>query len=91
MHRAGVGSPSSRGGRFSKRAINPGLPGLLPTRLGQHSSLLGATEFRAIELAEPRLDSDALLPALLDALLQYVMRARLDKDWPQNEVSGAWE
>ena len=61
----------------------------LPARLGQHSSLRGATELLATELAEPRLGSDALLPVLLDALLLYVMRAWLDER-PRRDATTGW-
>ncbi|MFD8810621.1 AraC family transcriptional regulator [Streptomyces sp. NPDC059627] len=61
----------------------------LPARLGHHSSLRGATELLASELAEPRLGSDALLPALLDALLLYVMRAWLDER-PRHDATTGW-
>ncbi|MEU6143168.1 AraC family transcriptional regulator [Streptomyces sp. NPDC047081] len=61
----------------------------LPARLGQHSSLRGATDLLATELAEPRLGSDALLPALLDALLLYVMRAWLDER-PRHDATTGW-
>ncbi|MER6273403.1 AraC family transcriptional regulator [Streptomyces sp900105755] len=61
----------------------------LPARLGQHSSLRAATELLATELAEPRLGSDALLPALLDAMLLYVMRAWLDER-PRHDATTGW-
>ncbi|MFC8538586.1 AraC family transcriptional regulator [Streptomyces sp. NPDC057249] len=61
----------------------------LPARPGRHAALRGATELLATELAEPRLGRDALLPALLDALLLYMMRAWLDER-PGGDAAGGW-
>lgn len=61
----------------------------LPARPGRHAALRGTTELLATELAKPRLGSDALLPALLDALLLYVMRAWLDER-PGDTTADGW-
>ncbi len=50
----------------------------LPGGLGRHQSLRGAVELLATELAWPRLGRDAVVPALLDALLLYMIRAWLE-------------
>ncbi|HYQ69848.1 AraC family transcriptional regulator [Actinophytocola sp.] len=54
----------------------------LPGGLGRHQSLRGAVELLATELAWPRLGRDAVVPALLDALLLYMIRAWLE-DQPE--------
>jgi AraC-like DNA-binding protein len=58
----------------------------LPGGLGRHQSLRGAVELLATELASPRLGRDAVVPALLDALLLYMIRAWLE-DQPDD---GGW-
>jgi AraC-like DNA-binding protein len=60
----------------------------LQAHLGQHPSLRGAIEMYATELAQPGHGRDALLSALLDALLLYMMRAWLDDQPGQGIVSG---
>jgi AraC-like DNA-binding protein len=54
----------------------------LPGGLGRHQSLRGAVELLATELTWPRLGRDAVVPALLDALLLYMTRAWLE-DQPE--------
>ncbi|MEU5031665.1 AraC family transcriptional regulator [Streptomyces milbemycinicus] len=61
----------------------------LPAHLGRHSSLRGAIELLATELAKPRLGGDVLLPALLDTLLVYLMRAWLDEQ-PRHDAATGW-
>lgn len=47
----------------------------LPSRLGQHPSLRAAVELLGGELDDSHLGADAAVPALLDVLLLYVLRA----------------
>lgn len=54
----------------------------LPGGLGRHQSLRGAVELLATELTWPKLGRDAVVPALLDALLLYMIRAWLE-DQPE--------
>jgi AraC-like DNA-binding protein len=54
----------------------------LPGGLGRHQSLRGAVELLATELTWPRIGRDAVVPALLDALLLYMIRAWLE-DQPE--------
>jgi AraC-like DNA-binding protein len=51
----------------------------LPTRVGQHPSLRSAVELLGNELRDPRAGTEAALPALIDMLLLYVLRAWLDE------------
>ena len=50
----------------------------LPARLGQHPELRAAVDLLGGELENPRLGADAIVPALLDMLLLYVLRAWFD-------------
>ncbi|MEV0299032.1 AraC family transcriptional regulator [Nocardia sp. NPDC050710] len=47
----------------------------LPARLGRHPALRGAVDLLAAEIAEPRPGSDAAVPALLEMLLLFILRA----------------
>ncbi|GAB3965581.1 AraC family transcriptional regulator [Actinoallomurus acanthiterrae] len=47
----------------------------LPARLGRHPRLRAAVDLLGAELEEPRPGTDALVPALLDTLLVYILRA----------------
>jgi AraC-like DNA-binding protein len=51
----------------------------LPDRVGQHPSLRAAVELLGSELRQPRAGTEAVLPALVDLLLLYVLRAWLDE------------
>jgi AraC-like DNA-binding protein len=51
----------------------------IPTRVGQHPSLRSAVELLGNELRDPRAGTEAALPALIDMLLLYVLRAWLDE------------
>ncbi|MEU7217530.1 AraC family transcriptional regulator [Nocardia iowensis] len=51
----------------------------LPARPGRHPALRGAVDLLAAEIAEPRPGSDAAVPALLETLLLFVLRAWLDE------------
>jgi AraC-like DNA-binding protein len=57
------------------------LPGFIhvPTRVGQHPSLRAAVDLLGNELRDPRAGTEAALPALIDMLLLYVLRAWLDE------------
>jgi AraC-like DNA-binding protein len=59
----------------------------LPARLGRHPHLRAAVDLLAAELERPRLGTDALVPALLDALLLYILRTWLDRA-PATEATG---
>ncbi|PZF84341.1 AraC family transcriptional regulator [Jiangella anatolica] len=48
---------------------------LLPNRLGRHPSLHAAVELLGREVEAPEAGSDLVVPALLDVLLLYVLRA----------------
>lgn len=62
------------------------LPGTvhLPARVGHGSALRSAVDLLGAELAAPRPGSDGVVPALLDALLLYVLRA-----WYADQARGA--
>ncbi|MGW7367142.1 AraC family transcriptional regulator [Streptomyces sp. NPDC054841] len=45
-----------------------------PARVGQYPALRSAVELLGAELAEPQPGSDALVPALLDTMLLYLLR-----------------
>lgn len=51
----------------------------VPTRIGEHPSLRSAVELLGNELGNPRAGTDAAIPALIDMLLLYVLRAWLDE------------
>jgi AraC-like DNA-binding protein len=51
----------------------------LPARPGRHLALRSAIEQLAAELAEPRPGSDAVVAALIDMLLLYILRAWADE------------
>jgi AraC-like DNA-binding protein len=51
----------------------------LPARVGQHPSLRSAVELLGDELVAPRSGTEAVIPALIDMLLLYVLRAWLDE------------
>jgi AraC-like DNA-binding protein len=51
----------------------------VPARIGQHPSLRAAVELLGREVAEPRPGTEAAVPALIDMLLLYVLRAWLDE------------
>ena len=51
----------------------------LPARLGSHSPLAGAIDLLRAELDWPRPGTDAIVPALVDALLMYILREWFDE------------
>ncbi len=59
----------------------------LPARLGHRPQLRAAIDLLSAEVEEPRLGTYAIIPALLDTLLLYVLRAWFD-DQPATGSSG---
>ncbi|MEU1429574.1 AraC family transcriptional regulator [Nocardia sp. NPDC005746] len=51
----------------------------LPARPGRHPALRSAVDLLAGEIAEPRPGTDAVIPALLDTLLLFLLRAWFDE------------
>ncbi|MFE3189112.1 AraC family transcriptional regulator [Nocardia sp. NPDC059240] len=51
----------------------------LPARPGRHPALRSAVDLLACEIAEPRPGTDAAIPALLDTLLLFMLRAWFDE------------
>ncbi|GAA4958804.1 AraC-like DNA-binding protein [Nonomuraea thailandensis] len=74
--------------RLSRTRAHPLLSGLpdvvyLPARIGTHPALRAAVELLGTELERPGAGSDALVPALLDSLLLYILRAWLHEHGEQ--------
>ncbi|GAB3438682.1 AraC family transcriptional regulator [Actinophytocola sediminis] len=61
----------------------------LPARVGAHPSLRSAVELLGDELRAPRAGTSAALPALIDMLLLYVLRAWLDEQPASTGWAGA--
>ncbi|MGW1375502.1 AraC family transcriptional regulator [Streptomyces sp. NPDC002446] len=59
----------------------------LPTRHGRHPELSAAVQLLGSELENPRIGSDGIVPALIDSLLLYILRAWLD-DQPAATAQG---
>ncbi len=59
----------------------------IPAHVGRHPHLRAAVDLLAAELAQPRLGSDAIIPALLDTLLLYLLRSWLDQQ-PTHHTTG---
>ncbi|MGV9667196.1 AraC family transcriptional regulator [Nocardia niigatensis] len=59
----------------------------LPARPGRHPALRSAVDLLAAEIAEPRPGTDAAVPALLDTLLLFMLRAWFDE---QSTAPGGW-
>ena len=51
----------------------------LPARLGHHPELRAAVDLLGGEIGNPRLGADTVVPALLDMLLLYILRAWFDE------------
>lgn len=54
----------------------------LPARPAQHPDLSAAVRLLGAELERPRLGTDAVIPALLDTLLLYILRTWFDEQPP---------
>lgn len=50
----------------------------IPARPGRHPELTAAVQLLGAELENPRIGSDGIVPALIDSLLLYILRAWLD-------------
>ncbi|GGO40857.1 AraC family transcriptional regulator [Streptomyces lasiicapitis] len=59
----------------------------LPTGQGRHPELSAAVQLLRAELDNPRVGSAGIVPALIDSLLLYILRAWLD-DQPQAAAAG---
>ncbi|GAA0485095.1 AraC family transcriptional regulator [Streptomyces sp. NPDC046215] len=59
----------------------------LPTRHGRHPELSAAVQLLGAEVENPRLGSSGIVPALIDSLLLYILRAWLD-DQPAAAAEG---
>jgi AraC-like DNA-binding protein len=59
----------------------------VPARVGHRPELRAAIDLLSVELERPRLGSDALVPALLDTLLLYILRAWFEQQ-PTSVTSG---
>jgi AraC-like DNA-binding protein len=60
----------------------------LPARLGHRPELRAAVDLLAGELDDPRLGVDTIVPALLDLLLLYILRAWFDERSGPGRVTG---
>jgi AraC-like DNA-binding protein len=60
----------------------------LPARVGRHPSLRAAVDLLGSELAEPRPGVDAIVPALIDMLLLYILRAWFDQQ--AGQATAGW-
>ncbi|MFE6200311.1 AraC family transcriptional regulator [Streptomyces sp. NPDC057838] len=79
--------------RLDRGVVHPFLRDLpdvihLPARLGRHAELRAAVELLGSDVAEVRPGADAALPALLDLLLVYALRAWLEEQCPRE--AGGW-
>ncbi|MCG5216217.1 AraC family transcriptional regulator [Streptosporangium sp. KLBMP 9127] len=61
----------------------------LPARLGHHLELRAAVDLLGGELANSRLGSDAVVPALLDVLLLFILRAWFAEQ-PEHGTATGW-
>lgn len=60
----------------------------LPARVGHHAELRAAVDLLGGEVAGPRLGADAVVPAMLDTLLIYILRAWFDGQPARGTASG---
>lgn len=60
----------------------------LPARVGEHASLRAAVELLGAELADAQPGSDAVVPALLDTMLLYILRAWWTREQPTGHPAG---
>ncbi|MFI7361028.1 AraC family transcriptional regulator [Streptomyces sp. NPDC050149] len=61
----------------------------LPARVGHHTELRAAVDLLGSELDNPRLGTDSVVPALLDMLLLYILRAWFDGQ-PERGTATGW-
>ncbi|WP_246485778.1 helix-turn-helix transcriptional regulator [Kribbella qitaiheensis] len=61
----------------------------LPARFGHRAQLRAAVDLLAVELDHPRLGTDTIVPALLDSLLLYILRAWFDEQ-PEPSNTAGW-
>jgi AraC-like DNA-binding protein len=61
----------------------------LPAHLGRHPELRATVDLLASELERPRLGTDAIIPALLDTLLLFILRTWLDQH-PMPAATTGW-
>ncbi|MEH6375805.1 AraC family transcriptional regulator [Streptomyces sp. KLMMK] len=78
--------------QLNKARAHPLFTGLppfihLPARIGAHDRLRAAVDLLGAELADPQPGSDAVVPALLDTLLLYLLRTWWLTERPE-ETSG---
>ncbi|MFD9409768.1 AraC family transcriptional regulator [Streptomyces sp. NPDC059989] len=60
----------------------------LPAHSGRHPELRSAVQLLAAELENPRLGTDAIVPALLDTLLLYILRIWFTEQPARGETTG---
>ncbi|MGW4353437.1 AraC family transcriptional regulator [Nocardia sp. NPDC004582] len=59
----------------------------LPARHGRHPELAAAIQLLGVELDNPRIGSHGIVPALIDSLLLYILRAWIE-DQPRSAAAG---
>ncbi|WP_035799753.1 AraC family transcriptional regulator [Kitasatospora mediocidica] len=59
----------------------------LPARHGRRTELAAAVQLLGAELDNPRIGSDGIVPALIDSLLLYILRAWLEEQ-PESATDG---
>ncbi|MFQ6399052.1 AraC family transcriptional regulator [Nocardia sp. KC 131] len=62
----------------------------LPARPGRHPSLRATVDLLAAEVAEPRQGSDAAVPAVLETLLLFILRAWFDEQAATSAPVTGW-
>ncbi|MCX2953981.1 AraC family transcriptional regulator [Lentzea sp. NEAU-D7] len=62
----------------------------LPARLGDHSALRSAVDLLGADLIEARPGAAAAVPALMDLLLVYLLRAWLEEEASRHGPRGGW-
>ncbi|WP_406312917.1 AraC family transcriptional regulator [Streptosporangium sp. NBC_01639] len=60
----------------------------LPAQVGRHPSLRTAVELLGSELARPQPGAGAVIPALLDTLLLYILRAWMERESRHGRTTG---
>ncbi|MFF5477687.1 AraC family transcriptional regulator [Streptomyces sp. NPDC012935] len=79
--------------RLDRGQVHPFLRALpevihIPAGPGRHPALRAAVDLLGADVREPRPGADAALPALLDLLLVYVLRAWLDEETSRSPSAG---